>query len=124
LKQLKINLKILKPSDFKLNTAHKYQGIVYLVKRVNKKSVTFVTPGQNKQELNVKQENLWQTEPVDMDNIPQEKPVTAEEKERFSEAQKEKVDMTKIVDNLVKQDSVNILPLDEDFVNRLVPKCD
>ena len=59
-----------------------------------------------------------------MDNIPQEKPVTAEEKERFSEAQKEKVDMTKIVDNLVKQDSVNILPLDEDFVNRLVPKCD
>jgi hypothetical protein len=114
----------IKPSDFKLNTAHKYQGIVYLVKRVNKKSVTFVTPGQNKQELNVKQENLWQTEPVDMDNIPQEKPVTAEEKERFSEAQKEKVDMTKIVDNLVKQDSVNILPLDEDFVNRLVPKCD
>ena len=27
----------IKPSDFKLNTAHKYQGIVYLVKRVNKK---------------------------------------------------------------------------------------
>ena len=113
----------IKPSDFKLNTAHKYQGIVYLVKRVEENSVIFVTPNQNTL-TEVNQENLWKTEPVDMDNIPQEKPVTAEEKERFAEAQKEKVDMTKIVDNLVKQDSVNILPLDEDFVNRLVPKCD
>jgi hypothetical protein len=72
---------------------------VYLVKRVNKKSVTFVTPGQNKQEVNVKQENLWQTEPVDMDNIPQEKPVTAEEKERFSEAKENNIDISATIDS-------------------------
>jgi hypothetical protein len=114
----------IKPSDFKLNTAHKYQGIVYLVKRVNKKSVTFVTPGQNKQELNVKQENLWQTEPVDMDNIPQEKPVTAEEKERFSEAKENNIDVSAIVDSLSKEDMLSESEFTEDFINDLLPKCD
>jgi hypothetical protein len=114
----------IKPSDFKLNTAHKYQGIVYLVKRVNKKSVTFVTPGQNKQELNVKQENLWQTEPVDMDNIPQEKPVTAEEKERFSEAKENNIDISATIDSSSQKTISSRLEVTKDYINKLIPKCD
>jgi hypothetical protein len=113
----------IKPSDFKLNTAHKYQGIVYLVKRVEENSVIFVTPGQNTL-TEVKQKDLWQTEPVDMDNIPQEKPVTAEEKERFSEAKENNIDVSAIVDSLSKEDMLSESEFTEDFINDLLPKCD
>lgn len=113
----------IKPSDFKLNTAHKYQGIVYLVKKVEENSVIFVTPGQNTL-TEVEQKDLWQTEPVDMDNIPQEKPVTAEEKERFSEAKENNIDVSAIVDSLSKEDMLSESEFTEDFINDLLPKCD
>jgi len=113
----------IKPSDFKLNTAHKYQGIVYLVKKVEENSVIFVTPGQNTL-TEVEQKDLWQTEPVDMDNIPQEKPVTAEEKERFSEAKENNIKASEIIDSLSEEDMLSEFEFTEDYINKLIPKCD
>jgi hypothetical protein len=71
-----------------------------------------------------KNEDLLQTKPVDMDNIPQEKPVTAEEKERFSEAKENNIDVSAIVDSSSQKTISSRLEVTKDYINKLIPKCD